>query len=156
MEASEPAESLGRNSGALQIGQNDALGITHHHMFNVAVSVHQNPDLAIELVRQLCKLTREFLGDYFSGRNAPLIELLETTDLAGLKSVQVSVYISNNLTSSSRSEEFQTPDNTLHQKRAGFKPIASQCVQTLAEVQSRYWTPNAGRKRTPTSAWCSI
>jgi hypothetical protein len=71
MNAAEAPETVGRYTRAAEIGHLDLFGGPHHHIFDLALAVYQNADLAARFMRELGHLARQFgRNDLLSGNTA--------------------------------------------------------------------------------------
>lgn len=84
MQASKSAKAFGAKTRTLEIGKNDALGITDNDVLYISVAIDQNPDLSADLVRCFGQVAGKFLGDDLPRRNPPLVKLFETVYLMRL------------------------------------------------------------------------
>ena len=65
------------------------MGITDDDPLYVSLAVHQDPDLAIDLSRDLRQAASKLVGDQISRRDTSLVELLEAPALQRLETESV-------------------------------------------------------------------
>jgi hypothetical protein len=73
VQAAQSSKAPFADANALEVRQNDAPGVADHDVFDVALSVYENSDLSINLVREFGQLPREFLRDNLPWRYAPFV-----------------------------------------------------------------------------------
>ena len=64
------------------------MGVTHHHVLDVAAAIDQDTDLPPDLPADLGQLPRELLRQQSVGGNAAPEEALELANLTGLEAVR--------------------------------------------------------------------
>ncbi|MEK6301362.1 MAG: hypothetical protein AABO41_11615 [Acidobacteriota bacterium] len=95
VKTAQPAKTIRAHTNALQVGKNNAVGVSNDDVLDVSVSIDQYAYLPVELVRCFRELTGEFLSDDLTRRNAPLVELFEAVNLIGLESLKVPFDVAN-------------------------------------------------------------
>jgi hypothetical protein len=81
----QAAEAPAPRADTPQLGQGDARGVAHEHVFDVAAPVDQDPDLALDLARHLAQIGAELAGRDLLRPQPPPVHALEGVFLARLE-----------------------------------------------------------------------
>jgi hypothetical protein len=81
VKTSQATKSFGAHTHSFQVGQNDASSVSNHHVFDVAVAIHQYANLPMNFMRGFRQLPRKFLSDDLPWWDSPRVELFKTTNL---------------------------------------------------------------------------
>jgi hypothetical protein len=95
VDAAKPAEAVGGDALAAEVGQLDLFRVADHDVLDVALAINQRADLPPGLVREFGELAREFGRDDPLRRNAPRVELLDAAQLVGLETLRVAFYVAD-------------------------------------------------------------
>jgi hypothetical protein len=73
VDAAKPAEAVGCDALASEVGQLDLFRVADNDVLDVALAINQRADLSPRLVREFGELAREFGRDDALRRNAPRV-----------------------------------------------------------------------------------
>jgi hypothetical protein len=77
------------NTHTFQVWNHNSTGIPHNDVFNLSLTIHQNPNLATNFSRDFRHLARHILRNERLRRQTTLIEFFETLDLIGFQAQRI-------------------------------------------------------------------
>ena len=81
----QAAEAAAAGADAADLGQVDARRVAHDHVLDLAAPLDQDPDLALDLARDLAQVRRQLGRRDLRGAEPPPVHALERMLLAGLE-----------------------------------------------------------------------
>ena len=91
MQQAQPPQPRPPCPVSTDVGQKEAVRVSHHDVGDASPSIHQDPHLAPDLPGDLRHEVRQLGGDHLSGRHLPPADAFEGLDLLGLQPGGVAV-----------------------------------------------------------------
>jgi len=91
MDETKPFEADGRRPKTRKIGDQDPPMRSDDDVSNLSSAADQNPDLAVNLPRDLRQQTGQFLSNDTTRRNLPSINQTDSFNLFRLKTAQIAI-----------------------------------------------------------------
>ena len=91
MDKPDPAKATSTSTRAAKLGDEKLLAVAYNHMADLAAPVNREPNLPVELPRELTEALREGSRDQLLCRDTALVEALEALELARLQANEVSM-----------------------------------------------------------------